>query len=690
MALAAVAGLTSCQADMDAPELVAPVATMQANTTILELKTAFENKTELVGWKDADTETPYIIHGRVISSDATGNIYKSLVIQDETAALTFSVNQGSTYTDYPIGQEVVVNVTGLYMGYYRGLQQIGWLSTPYDDTPQLGFMAWDLFLGHSEKNGFPNPDVKYVTQDGEWPSDSPYCIVTSFDQLPSAGTELMKMQSQLVEFRNVYFEDGGKDTYAPYQESVSRNLKNASGGSLVVRNSGYSNFYNEVLPEGSGTVRGILSYYSTGTPTWQLLLRGTWDVMITDKGQKADPYTVAEAISEDVQNQGMSGWVTAYIVGSVKAGVQKVTSNDDIIFGANAEMDNNLILAGTPDETDWTKCIAVALPQGSSFREKCNLADNPGVYKKSILVNGILSTLYGMPGIVDNGGTGNDVEVEGVEIAGGSTAPTGAGTVESPFNCEQAVQMCIQNGEESTVQYYTAGYIINIKEVDTGSYGNAIFTIADNPEGTGTTLYVYHIYDLGNKKFTDANKIKVGDKVVICTALINYKGNTPETSKGYIYSINGETGSEGDTPGTGDEPSGDVGEVTGDGTEDNPYSIAAVLQSTADATGVWVEGYVAGYCAGSTWDTAVFGTEPSTETNYLNATNCILSAVAPTGSDANNSIACGLKKVGDVRQTLGIVNNPDIYGKKVRVKGDMTTYFQHRGIKNVTEYKILD
>ena len=46
MAMAAAAAtLTSCQADMDAPALVEPKATMEANTTISEFKTAFADQT---------------------------------------------------------------------------------------------------------------------------------------------------------------------------------------------------------------------------------------------------------------------------------------------------------------------------------------------------------------------------------------------------------------------------------------------------------------------------------------------------------------------------------------------------------------------------------------------------------------------------------------------------------------------
>lgn len=548
---ASAAALTSCQADMDAPALVAPKATMVPNTTILELKNTFADKTLQCPMKDEESKTPYIIHGRVVSSDATGNIYKSIVIQDETAAIALSVNQGSTYTDYRLGQEVVLNVTGLYVGYYNGLQQIGWLGE-YKGAKSLTFMSWSYFLEHSELNGFPDDDVKYVDQNATWPSENPYCIVTSFSQLPATGEALRQMQSQLVEFRNVYFKEGGKDTYAPYQESVNRTLVDANGGTLIVRTSGYSNFYNEMIPEGTGTVRGILSYYGDA---WQLLLRGLGDVMITKEGQKSDPYTVARAM--ELMDQGAAGWVTGYIVGSVKAGVNNVTSNDNVIFGADAEMDNNILIAASADETDWSKCLAVELPQGTAFRASVNLVDNPGVLKKAILVNGNLATFLGMPGITGNGGTANDVEVDGVTIGGG-----------------------------------------------------------DNP-GPG------------------------GDAI-----------------------------------------------PAGNGTQESPFNPDQVKGQT-DATGVWLEGYVAGYVADKSWDSAVFGPQASDGDNYKNGTNVILSMVAPGEANASNSVPVGLKKVGDVRNTLGISMNPAIYGARVKVKGDLKNYFGMKSVRDVTEYVIV-
>lgn len=410
LALLAGAAFCSCQADMKEPEFVTPEASMKPNTTILELKNTFADKTLLCPMKDEVSQTPYIIHGRVVSSDASGNIYKSLVIQDETAALAISLERSSTYVDYRIGQDVVVNVTGMYVGYYNGLQQLGWLSDPYDGEAQLGFMAYDIFKAHTEKNGLPDNNVAYVTAGQERPADQPYCILTNLGSLPSGGEDMRGMQSQLVEFRQVRFKSGGRETFAPYHENKNDTLVDASGNFILVRNSGYSNFYNDTVPAGEGRVRGILSYYGS---SWQLVLRDRADVMIYAKGQENDPYTVAEA--DSVMNQGDAGWVKGYVVGSVAAGVQSVTSASDVIFSANADLNNNVMIADSPDEKDYTKCLVVNLPQGSDLRRTVNLINNPDVYKKRLDVYGNLNSLLGLPGVSSSGAIA-EFKIDGKQV----------------------------------------------------------------------------------------------------------------------------------------------------------------------------------------------------------------------------------------------------------------------------------
>lgn len=134
MLFAALAA-TSCDDNWDTPPMVAPVATIEANTSIEELKTKYwqeaNNCVDTIGYKE-DGKTHYIIKGRVVSSDESGNIYKNLVIQDtyseagETpSCITFSINANSLYASYRPGQEVVIDATDMYIGKYSGLQQFG-------------------------------------------------------------------------------------------------------------------------------------------------------------------------------------------------------------------------------------------------------------------------------------------------------------------------------------------------------------------------------------------------------------------------------------------------------------------------------------------------------------------------------------------------------------------------------------
>ena len=131
------------------------------------------------------------------------------------------------------------------------------------------------------------------------------------------------------------------------------------------------------------------------------------------------------------------------------------------------------------------------------------------------------------------------VSVNGKTSASGDSP---AGTEYNPFTVAQAIAKCQEIGATTDgVIYFAKGRISSIKEVST-SYGNATFNISD--DGTDTNaLTVFRALDLENQKFTDENKIKVGDEVVITGKLVNYTKDdtvTPEFSGNvYIYSLNG-------------------------------------------------------------------------------------------------------------------------------------------------------
>ena len=238
--------LFSCSKDYERPPLALPTYDgPAANITIKQLKEAY-----------ADAEDPtlidvdYIVKATVIGNDVSGNIFKQLYIQDETGGINMGVDQNSIYTEYRVGQEVYINLKGLYILKYGGQLQIG-----YDQT-QANRIPWEVFDFYVHKNGWP--DVERF---------APKLVTIS---------ELTDdMVNTLVQFDVVYFTDGGKKPYAEPEQTVNRMLKDGDGKSIIVRNSGYANFAADILPEGAGTVVGVLSKHFND---WQIFLRSVDDV----------------------------------------------------------------------------------------------------------------------------------------------------------------------------------------------------------------------------------------------------------------------------------------------------------------------------------------------------------------------------------------------------------------------------
>lgn len=122
--------------------------------------------------------------------------------------------------------------------------------------------------------------------------------------------------------------------------------------------------------------------------------------------------------------------------------------------------------------------------------------------------------------------------------------PSGEGTKESPYNVAKALQECKKLKYTNTSTYetknaYVEGVIYSITSIELEEYGNAEYSIVD--EGFTTSLGVYRGFYLAAAKFTSADQIKVGDKVIIKGDLCNMFGNKPQFAQGNnIVCLNGE------------------------------------------------------------------------------------------------------------------------------------------------------
>lgn len=144
----------------------------------------------------------------------------------------------------------------------------------------------------------------------------------------------------------------------------------------------------------------------------------------------------------------------------------------------------------------------------------------------------------------------------------------GTGTEADPFNSVAAQNYTTALAADQTTEqeFYIKGKIQSIDTQFAAQYGNASVHIAD--DANSQQFYIFRIYYFGGEKWKEGDGLlKVGDEIVVCAKLVNFKGNTPETSQGgKLISVNGKTSiSGGDTPSTPDTPSTSAG-VTINGT----------------------------------------------------------------------------------------------------------------------------
>ncbi len=470
-ALAALTvGFSACQDDIDAPAMEVPVAKSTPNTTIAELKARYWQETDNYAMTIGDPEKPEertVIHGRVVSSDEASNVFKNLVIQDETGALAFSINSYNLYLNYRVGQEIVMDVTGMYIGKYSGLMQMG-MPDWYDrgNCWQISFMAPEYFSSHAELNGVPEPAEIDTIQ------------VPSIGMIGTTPEAQRQYQSQLVCLQNVSFQEGGQALFSSYHSSgENRVITDINGTTMNVRTSGYSTFWNTTLPEGNIDLTGILSFFNNA---WQFILidGNAWTKAPERPGAKDNPYSVDQAVQSEINGLTAQGWVKGYIVGAVAPGVEEVTSADDIEWEAPTVLGNTLVIGQTPETKELEHALVVYLTSESAFEKYGNLRDNPGNLGKEILVQGTLAKYLGTYGITDNNGSSSTFEIEGVEVGGGEIAD-GTGAKESPYNVGQVIKMNPSSTTAATeTGVWTKGYIVGFIPEVSGStvLSNAVFT----------------------------------------------------------------------------------------------------------------------------------------------------------------------------------------------------------------------
>ncbi len=231
--------------------------------TIAQLKADPDYASAFSNDKNKKVEKDVKLRGRVTGNDIGGNLYKQFALQDETGGIIVAVNEGGLNGYLAEGQEIIVDLKGLYVGGYGGMAEIG---TPYNGG--IGRMSKDIWATHFKIIG----GSENIKPEAIQPVD----FATIVDDMDQAGI--------LVTLKNVHFSAAnGKRTLIDGAASggnfYSQQLKEY-GSKVIIRTSSYADFAAMVMPSTGCNITGIATRYRT---TWQILIRKTSDIEILDK-----------------------------------------------------------------------------------------------------------------------------------------------------------------------------------------------------------------------------------------------------------------------------------------------------------------------------------------------------------------------------------------------------------------------
>jgi len=204
------------------------------------------------------TDEKYI-RGVVISSDQAGNIFKLLYIQDEDggAGVSLAIDEVSMFNFYPVGKRVFVNINGLTIGANNGTPQIGKGTSGSGTRINIDRIPASLMREHII------------------PGKAGIAVQAKVKKLNELGNDDL---NTLVIIENVEFAKvGPNERYAisTPPTTVNLDINDCNGNTIIVRNSGFAQFANDVLPTGNGKLTAIYNVFGN---TKQLFIRDTEDV----------------------------------------------------------------------------------------------------------------------------------------------------------------------------------------------------------------------------------------------------------------------------------------------------------------------------------------------------------------------------------------------------------------------------
>ena len=206
------------------------------------------------------------IKGRVLGNDIEGNIYSKVVIDDGTGAIMISVGEGGLFAYLPVGQEILVDLSKLWIGTYGYQPQIGVYYENASGKTNVGRISRALWNQSYKLIGTPDASkVTPIVFDASKAKDANY--------MSENVGRLMTIEGVTLKNAN------GKTVWAAEADAQGNQTEVNQGitglSNVYVRTSTYADFANSVIPSGKVNITGIFTRYGSD---WQIYLRTADDV----------------------------------------------------------------------------------------------------------------------------------------------------------------------------------------------------------------------------------------------------------------------------------------------------------------------------------------------------------------------------------------------------------------------------
>lgn len=208
---------------------------LQTNSSFAQVKALYQG--ELL-----QIQEDLIIEGYVVSSDSEGNFFSVLHFQDSpdnpTEGFQIEIDLRQSYLLFESGSKIVIKLKGLYLGKSKEVFKLGGTFAGFG-TVSVGRLP---ALQIPEHIFLVCDDVSTINP----------MIVGIEDLKPD-------LTNTLVRFENVEFiDDELGETFAVALEETERTLVDCFENEIILLNSGFSDFQEELLPDRNGSITGVL------------------------------------------------------------------------------------------------------------------------------------------------------------------------------------------------------------------------------------------------------------------------------------------------------------------------------------------------------------------------------------------------------------------------------------------------